>query len=327
MSQKYLLAIVIPTYNGMGTLPKTVENIVNQALKLKNEGVFQLVITDDGSTDETRQYLRKIDKKYKIISCFYNRKNLGMDGNFQQAALNAKSEYIWFFGQDDLLKPKTLSSVINVLLNNKLGELYLDFEQYSAKNKKIVCKSVVTTQSRKKLQNGLNIFNSSAEYFKYLSDGPSFLPATIMRKKYILDKRLVNFTGTHYVQYATFLLNLNTSPVGVMNQVLIRGKIPIDGWQTNGSKLFEIAVGKLYAQYLVNRLDKRSLPIVEFDKKKNEFVIRLPKLLLLASYLGMEVKPYSLRALMKIYLLPMFTWKLLINIAKLITWPARLVRP
>lgn len=299
--KKALVSIAIPTYNGESSLPDTVDLIVSQVKLIKNKSLFELSITDDCSSDNTKNYLTKIAKKYPFINCYYNKKNLGMDKNFLQAGINASGEYVWFFGQDDLLKKNAVNKVIQILNSNNLGQLYINYEQFSEKKQLIVSNSVIRSRLKKPLKKSLNIFNSGHEYFSSLDDAPSFLPATIMKRKYLLDKRLQKFYGTHYIQYAAFVLNLNNEPTGVIEDVLIKGIIPIKGWQTNGSKLFEIAVGKLYAQYLANKIDNLCLSNKILFEKKIKFLKRWPKLLTLSTYLDLIPKQKSFKILNKIY--------------------------
>jgi len=298
---KVLISIVIPTYNGTSTISKTVDLIVSQFKSLKDKHLFELCITDDDSIDDTKKYLLKISNKYSFINCFYNKKRLGMDGNFLKAGLNASGKYIWFFGQDDLPKNNAINKVINILKNNEFGQLYIDYEQFSEKKHRIVCNSMIKLQSIKPLKNKLNIFNSAKEYFLALNDVPSFLPATIMKREYLLDKRLKKFAGTHFVQYAAFMLNLNNAPTGVFKEVLIKGIIPVKGWQDNGSKLFEITLGYIHSQYLVNKIDSSCFSSEALSNKKIKFLKNWPKLLTLSTYLGLKIKSESFSIIRKIF--------------------------
>jgi glycosyltransferase involved in cell wall biosynthesis len=48
--------VILPTYNRAATLPRAVASVIAQ-----NEPNFELIIIDDGSTDETREWLAKLD--------------------------------------------------------------------------------------------------------------------------------------------------------------------------------------------------------------------------------------------------------------------------
>ena len=59
--------IIIPTYNRANTLPRAVATVIAQ-----NEPDFELIIVDDGSTDETRAWLKTLDDpriRFALMEC------------------------------------------------------------------------------------------------------------------------------------------------------------------------------------------------------------------------------------------------------------------
>ncbi len=64
MSQKYKkLSIVVPTYNEEKTIEKTVAAILASPIEMEKE----IIIVDDGSTDNTRQILNTLSSQHKVI--------------------------------------------------------------------------------------------------------------------------------------------------------------------------------------------------------------------------------------------------------------------
>lgn len=53
-----LVSVIIPTYNKADILPSTIESVLSQSFK-----DFELIIVDDGSTDNTRQVVKDFVKK------------------------------------------------------------------------------------------------------------------------------------------------------------------------------------------------------------------------------------------------------------------------
>ena len=53
MPQQPAVSVVIATYNRASFLRETIESVLNQSFK-----DFELIVVDDGSTDETRQILK-----------------------------------------------------------------------------------------------------------------------------------------------------------------------------------------------------------------------------------------------------------------------------
>ena len=62
--------ILMATYNGEKYLVDQIESILNQTYLN-----FNLIISDDNSTDSTKQILRDYEKKDCRIKVFFNKKN------------------------------------------------------------------------------------------------------------------------------------------------------------------------------------------------------------------------------------------------------------
>ena len=57
--KKPFFSVIIPTYNRSNTLKRAVKSVLKQTLK-----DFELIIVDDGSTDETKDYLSELKIKF-----------------------------------------------------------------------------------------------------------------------------------------------------------------------------------------------------------------------------------------------------------------------
>ena len=63
--QNILFSIILPTYNRSKSVDKTIQSVINQTYK-----DWELVVIDDGSTDNTKEILdefKKQDKRIKYI--------------------------------------------------------------------------------------------------------------------------------------------------------------------------------------------------------------------------------------------------------------------
>ncbi len=59
------LSIIIPTYNGSTWLPKTIEEITN-AVKSAEVDVYEIIVINDGSTDDTLNVVERVAKDTKL---------------------------------------------------------------------------------------------------------------------------------------------------------------------------------------------------------------------------------------------------------------------
>ena len=99
------ISIVMPTYNGMSYLSAAVDSVLQQETQK-----WQLLISDDGSTDGTREYLASlVDPR---IHVFFQDKNLGIFGNLNFLIAKVQSLYTYILCQDDyFVSPQVLSLV------------------------------------------------------------------------------------------------------------------------------------------------------------------------------------------------------------------------
>jgi len=94
-SVKY--SIVIPVYNGVEYLPECINSIINQ-----NYFDYEIIISNDHSTDTTAEYLSKLN--HPNIFIIMPPKGLSMTEHWEFAISHAIGEWQMFLGQDDALQ-------------------------------------------------------------------------------------------------------------------------------------------------------------------------------------------------------------------------------
>jgi glycosyltransferase involved in cell wall biosynthesis len=104
--EKPLISVVLCTYNGAKYLAAQLDSILRQTYK-----PLELIVSDDASTDDTRQVLQRYESN-PVISIYYNARNIGLAKNFAYASGKAKGEYIAYSDQDD------------IWIENKIERLY-----------------------------------------------------------------------------------------------------------------------------------------------------------------------------------------------------------
>jgi glycosyltransferase involved in cell wall biosynthesis len=101
------LSIVMPTYNGMKYLEQAIDSVLSQSHR-----DWELIISDDGSTDHTRDYLAGLkDPRIKI---HFQPTNLGIFGNLNFVLAQAGNAISQILCQDDyLLDPGSLDRLLS----------------------------------------------------------------------------------------------------------------------------------------------------------------------------------------------------------------------
>lgn len=97
------VSVCFLTYNRAKWIKQTLETILAQTLR-----DFELVISDNASSDETEQICREFERVDRRIRYYRNNTNLGMTGNYQAALERATGQYIAFLHDNDLFHPDLL---------------------------------------------------------------------------------------------------------------------------------------------------------------------------------------------------------------------------
>ncbi|HTX88744.1 MAG TPA: glycosyltransferase family 2 protein [Bacteroidales bacterium] len=110
-----LLTIAIPTWNRAAILEKALERILPQVNDFKE--MIELVISDNASTDPTREIIQKFKTAYpgvRLIS-FLQSSNTGMFGNFRKCRELSGGKYFWLLSDNDYVFPGVISAVVKGL--------------------------------------------------------------------------------------------------------------------------------------------------------------------------------------------------------------------
>lgn len=111
MNNNPLISIITPCYNAAPFLNCAIDSVLAQ--KYQN---FELIIVDDGSTDDTS----KIVKSYKDKRInYYKRENKGQSSASNFGLSCARGEFIKFFDADDVMNDLHLEAQVNRIQESK----------------------------------------------------------------------------------------------------------------------------------------------------------------------------------------------------------------
>lgn len=115
--------ILLATYNGQKYLREQLDSILNQ--EYQN---FNLIISDDCSTDSTRDILREYEKKDERVRVVYQEKNIGSNANFEFLLTQIESKFYMFSDQDDIWNKDKVKLSIEAIERNNADLVYTDLE-------------------------------------------------------------------------------------------------------------------------------------------------------------------------------------------------------
>lgn len=115
MFQHLSISVVMATYNGAKYIREQLDSIVRQTL-LPDE----LLISDDGSVDDTLVICKEYADKYPFIRIISNESEHGPNGNFIQAFKKSIGDVIFPCDQDDVWKKNKIDIMISYFSNEDI---------------------------------------------------------------------------------------------------------------------------------------------------------------------------------------------------------------
>lgn len=104
------VTIGLPVYNGENYLSEAIESILNQTFP-----DFELIISDNASSDRTEEICRHYKKKDNRIRYYRAKTNLGAALNYNRTFELARGEYFKWSAHDDVLEPEYLQKCVEIL--------------------------------------------------------------------------------------------------------------------------------------------------------------------------------------------------------------------
>lgn len=107
MPELPLVSIIIPTYNNNPIVCQAIDCSLDQTYKN-----LEIIVVDDGSTDDTESLLRE---KYQGKIIYIRQKNRGTGSARNTGIRNSSGKYLQFLDADDLLDPDKITVQISQL--------------------------------------------------------------------------------------------------------------------------------------------------------------------------------------------------------------------
>lgn len=102
----YDLSIIIPTYNNGAFLDECLQSVLNQKTNYK----YQIIVINDGSTDNTNEILQKYSESPKII--LFSQENQGLSVARNKGIELAQGSYLMFVDSDDRLTDAAVEALM-----------------------------------------------------------------------------------------------------------------------------------------------------------------------------------------------------------------------
>lgn len=172
---KFLLSVVIPSYNEMANLQKgTLDKVLTYLSRQKYD--YEVIVVDDGSTDGSREFVQKFAGENKKIMLIEG-KHSGKAGAVTTGVLSAKGDYILFTDMDQATPIEEIEKLLpeiedgfDVVIGSRQGQ-----RKGAPFTRKVMAKGMIVLRSTivgipeiKDTQCGFKLFkkNAARDIFK-----------------------------------------------------------------------------------------------------------------------------------------------------------------
>ena len=118
-----LVSIIVPVYNVEKYLERCLDSLINQTLK-----DIEIILVDDGSTDDSGNICDKYAKKDKRIKVIH-KENGGLSDARNIGLSIANGRYLQFVDSDDFIHKQMIEILYNTIINNNADISICDFDK------------------------------------------------------------------------------------------------------------------------------------------------------------------------------------------------------
>jgi glycosyltransferase involved in cell wall biosynthesis len=120
------ISIIMPAFNAAKYIRETIDSILSQSIE-----DWELLVTDDGSTDQTVEIIQEYITKDARIRLLKNECGKGPAAARNHSVNHATGEYIAFLDSDDLWKPNKLEAQLDFMKERGADFSYTGYNHMS----------------------------------------------------------------------------------------------------------------------------------------------------------------------------------------------------
>lgn len=110
------ISVIVPAYNVDAYIEAAIDSLLNQSSPF-----YEIIVINDGSTDGTKERLRKYEQNSFVK--IHHTENQGLGAARNTGITLATGQFLYFFDSDDLLAPSFVASMEKEIQNDPLLDL------------------------------------------------------------------------------------------------------------------------------------------------------------------------------------------------------------
>lgn len=241
------VSILLTCYNFERYITTAVNSLLNQDFKDK----YEIILTDDGSSDQSVKMILNLPQSDKL-KVIINERNLGVASSLNNAFEKATGEYLCRFDGDDVWEPNFLTNMCKML--DELPEIALAYSNCSYINDDGVITNFDVKTRRK-------VKTTITDEFKDLVEDYYITAPTVMFRKAILHKIFPLPSNLKFLDWLISLSVAQQHKIGYLNQCLSKYRIHANGMHVT-------MVRDLYGEQTTNQILDQFLTEERFEKSE-----------------------------------------------------------
>lgn len=187
------VSIIVPVYNPGNKLKKCIKSILNQSFK-----EFELILVNDGSTDNSLNICNKYAKKDKRIKVI-NKNNEGSIATRRRGLVESTGKFIMFVDADDWVHKDIVYRLYNESINNNCDITVCN--SYKVIGDRAIIKQTNNSKyfARERIYEGTDIKDELAEAWLHGHPFPASIFAKLYRRELLIESgkylAKINFLG------------------------------------------------------------------------------------------------------------------------------------
>lgn len=227
-----VLSVCIPTFNRAALLQETLLSVLASLAGFEDQ--VEILISDNASTDNTREVVTKFQNLYPKIR--YNRNPVNViDKNFFIAAGLATGKYVWVFADDDLMELNAVGRVLKEI-SNGYNLLILNHSVWNNDFSAGLKDKFICAQKD-------NVFTDHNKFLQYFSIKAQLISAVVIKKDVLLTLPEGKY-GRFHEYGCSFLLAMYTGVAENINALLISDALV--RYRGDNSDLREVSIWYKY---------------------------------------------------------------------------------
>lgn len=228
------LSICLPTFNRSKLVIDQLKFIKSEFKEFEDE--IEVLVSDNCSDSDSKVELIDFSKKNNFFDLFLQESNLGLMGNTEFLLKESTGDYIWFVGDDDIIK-KGIAKRLFTIFKDHPNIFYVFFNHHCFKNN---ITNIVKSFCLDSVAGYIN--NGTTQMFEILKKHGTismFMTSNVYKRTNLLEKNKNLNRPLEIVDFLWFsFISANSGPMYVVPEIYIHDNLTETSWSSSSRKIF-----------------------------------------------------------------------------------------